>query len=77
MKAQLTKHFKGESTVHQRKLLSLKCTGDLAKFQEEFTAAAAAAMPVMGEPWVKEQYLTAVQPAELAMFLGARTGDSL
>ena len=77
MKALLLKHFRGESTVHQRKLLSLKCTGDLAKFQEEFTSAAAAALPVMGEAWVKEQYLTAVQPAELAMFLRARAGESL
>ena len=32
LKAALVKHFKGESTVYQRKLLSLKCTSDLAKF---------------------------------------------
>ena len=71
------KHFKGESTVYQRKLLSLKCTSDLAKFQEEFTAAAAAAMPTMGEAWVKEQYLAAVQPPELALFLRSRAHEGL
>ena len=34
-------------------------------------------MPTMGEPWVKEQYLSAGQPPELALFLRARAADSL
>ncbi len=54
LRAQLIKHFKGETAAQQRKLLGLKCTQDLAKFHEEFTAAAAAATPTMGEAWVKE-----------------------
>ena len=57
LKAQLVQHFRGESTTHQRKLLSLTCGSDLQKFNEEFTAASAAATPVMGAAWVKEQYL--------------------
>ena len=77
LRAQLTRHFKGESSVYQRKLLSLKCTQDLAKFHDEFTAAAAAAMPTMGEAWVREQYLSAVQPPELALFLRARADQGL
>lgn len=54
LKRELTKHFRGESSVHQRRLLSLRCTGSLMKFHEEFTSAAAAALPIMGAAWVKE-----------------------
>ena len=62
--------------MHKRKLLSLKCT-ELGKFNEEFAQAAAAATPMMGEAWVKEQYLATVQPPELALFLRARGEESL
>lgn len=57
LKQQLTKHFRGESSVHQRRLLSLRCTSGLMKFHEDFTSAAAAALPIMGERWVREVYL--------------------
>ena len=63
--------------MHRRKLLSLRCVGGLTKFHTEYTAAAAAAMPIMGEEWVKEQYLDQVQPRDLAPFLRARSSEPL
>lgn len=77
LKRELTRHFRGEQSVYRRKLLSLRCNTGLPKFHLEFTAAAAAAMPVMGEEWVKEQYLDQVQPRELAPFLRARSSEPL
>ena len=63
--------------MHQRKLLALKCGSDLVKFHDEFTTAAAAALPIMGERWVREHYLAQVQPPELAPLLRVRETQSL
>ena len=77
LKAQLLAHFQGETTIYERKLQNLRCTGDLVKFNEEFSLLAAAAMPSMGASWVKNVYLSALFPKDVAPYLSAFRGETL
>ena len=77
IKEKLLLHFQGESTIHERKLMNLRCGSDLVKFNEDFALLAAAATPGMGSKWVKSVYLQAVYPRDLALFLSTYRHESL
>jgi hypothetical protein len=65
LKEALMRQYSTSDLHHTSALEEVRCTGTVHEFNTEFMKKAAAAMPVMGEYAVKQQYVRALRPFSL------------